>query len=160
MPFQKGQSGNPAGRPAGARGKSMILADEMFAGEAEDIIRAAIDLAKGGDTSAMRLCLDRIAPRPRERTVSFALPPLNSAADAAAAVAAVIEAVGAGEVAPAEASALLKLVDAFLRTLEMTSFEERIARLERKRAASELEPWPASEAEGLHQARPMDEAAE
>jgi len=63
MTFQPGQSGNPAGRPKGARGKAAaLLAERMFEGEAEDIIRADIDLAKGGDAAAVRVCLDRIAP--------------------------------------------------------------------------------------------------
>jgi hypothetical protein len=41
MKFEKGQSGNPAGRPPGSRNKATILAEAMF--QAETIIRMAID---------------------------------------------------------------------------------------------------------------------
>jgi hypothetical protein len=130
MTFQPGQSGNPAGRPKGARGKAALLAERMFEGEAEDIIRAAIDLAKGGDAAAVRVCLDRIAPRPKDRAIAFELPPLQSAADAASALAAITAAVTAGDLTPSEAGELFKLVDGFARMLEARNFEERVARLE------------------------------
>jgi hypothetical protein len=38
MTFEKGQSGNPAGRPPDSRNKATILAEAMFQGEAEAII--------------------------------------------------------------------------------------------------------------------------
>jgi len=131
MTFQSGQSGNPAGRPKGARGRATILAEGLFEGEAQDIIRAAIDLAKSGDVSAIRVCLDRIAPRRRDRAIAFDLAPLHTAADAAAALSAITAAVSAGDLTPSEAADLVKLVDGFTRTLEATVFEERVARLER-----------------------------
>ena len=53
MTFQSGQSGNPAGRPRGARGKATILAEGLFDGEAEAIIRTAIELAKSGDMACL-----------------------------------------------------------------------------------------------------------
>jgi Family of unknown function (DUF5681) len=130
MTFQPGQSGNPAGRPKGARGKAALLAERMFEGEAEDIIRAAIDLAKGGHVAAVRVCLDRLAPRPKDRVIAFELPPLQSAADAASALAAITAAVTAGELTPSEAGELFKLVDGFARMLEARIFEERVAKLE------------------------------
>jgi Family of unknown function (DUF5681) len=100
MTFQSGQSGNPAGRPKGARGKATILAEGMFDGEAQEVIRAAIDLAKSGDVSVIRVCLDRIAPRKRDRPVDFELPPLRTAADATVALGAITAAVSAGDLTP------------------------------------------------------------
>jgi len=146
MTFHPGQSGNPAGRPVGARGKATIIAEGLFMGEAEAIIRTAIDMAKSGDMSAVRVCLDRIAPRMRDRAIDFELPPLRSAADASAAIAAIATALGAGELTAVEAGELIKLTDAFARTLQATNFEERLVRLERELRIDASKPKPEGEA--------------
>ena len=142
MTFQPGQSGNPAGRPRGARGKATIFAERLFEGEAEAIIRTAIDLAKGGDMTAVRVCMDRIAPRQRERAIAYELPPLHSAADAASAVGEIVASVAAGDLTPAEAGELIKLIQCFLMTLSATAFEERIERLERRFGVGEHKRGP------------------
>jgi hypothetical protein len=48
MQFQKGQSGNPAGRPRGSRNKTTVLMQNLLDGEAEEIARKAIEMAKAG----------------------------------------------------------------------------------------------------------------
>jgi hypothetical protein len=52
-----------------------------MAGDAEAVVRAVIDVAKGGDMTAARLVLDRIAPPCRGRPVRLDLPPIVCAAD-------------------------------------------------------------------------------
>src|SRR5215218_6978605 len=79
--FRKGQSGNPAGRPAGARNKATLAVEVLLDGEAETITRKAIELAKSGDITAMRLCLERIIPARKDRPVSFSLPQIQTATD-------------------------------------------------------------------------------
>ena len=45
-PFQKGVSGNPAGRPIGARNKTSLAVEALLDGEAEGLTRRAIDKSK------------------------------------------------------------------------------------------------------------------
>jgi hypothetical protein len=130
MTFQPGQSGNPAGRPKGARGKAALFREGLLDGEAEEIIRAAVEMAKGRDIAAIRLCLDRVLPRPRDRATPFELPPLHSAASALSALADVAAAVSSGDLTPVEAESVSKLLDCYLRMLDCVQFEERLAALE------------------------------
>jgi hypothetical protein len=129
--FKPGQSGNPAGRPRGSRHKVTLAIEAMLDGEAEALTRKALDLALAGDLTALRLCLDRIAPPRKDRPVAFALPALTAAADAVKASAAIVEAVAIGDLTPSEAGDLSRVVEAFTRTLEATELEQRIERLER-----------------------------
>lgn len=60
--FLQGVSGNPAGKPKGARHKVTQAAMTLLEGEAETLIRKAIELALNGDITALKLCLDRLVP--------------------------------------------------------------------------------------------------
>ena len=48
-PFKPGQSGNPAGKPKGARNRSTIAAELLLEGEARALTRKAIELGLAGD---------------------------------------------------------------------------------------------------------------
>jgi hypothetical protein len=65
--FVPGVSGNPAGKPPGARARATRLAEKLMAGDAEAVVNAVVTAAKGGDMTAARLVLDRIAPPCRGR---------------------------------------------------------------------------------------------
>jgi Family of unknown function (DUF5681) len=90
-PFEKGRSGNPAGRPRGARNKATLAAEALFDSEAEALSRKAVELALGGSEGALRLCLDRIIAPRRERPIQLAVPPIRSASDIAAAMGAIVK---------------------------------------------------------------------
>jgi len=70
MPYEKGQSGNPAGRPLGARNRATIVVGTLLQGQVEPMTRVAMDLALGGDMAALRMCLDRVAPPGRHRPIA------------------------------------------------------------------------------------------
>jgi len=128
--FNKGTSGNPKGRPKGARHKATLAMEALLAGEAEGLTRKAVELAKEGDTVALRLCLDRLMPVRKDRPVLFALPEIKTAADLPRATSALLAAVAAGDLTPSEASELGKLVDAHVRAVETAEFANRLAALE------------------------------
>ena len=111
--FTKGVSGNPAGRPLGARNRATLAVEALLEGEAEALTRKAIERALEGDGPALRLCLDRLAPPRRDRPVSFPLPPLKEAADARDAFAAVVRAIAGGELTPSEGGTLAGLIADF-----------------------------------------------
>jgi Family of unknown function (DUF5681) len=132
--FEKGRSGNPAGRPRGSRNRSTLAAQLLLQGEAEALTRKAVELALGGDPAALRLCLDRLIAPHRGRLVAFALPPMRTPADLAPAMDAIAAAVARGVLAPAEAAELAKVVDTFANAIETRDFDSRLRALEASRA--------------------------
>jgi hypothetical protein len=117
-PFKPGQSGNPAGRPKGARNRATIAAEVLLEGEAEALTRKAVELALAGDTTALRLCLERLTPPRKDRPVSFAMPPIECAADAVTVMEAVLWALASGELTPSEAASVAAVVETYRRTAE------------------------------------------
>jgi tellurite resistance protein len=97
------------------------------------LTRKAIDKALEGDGAALRLCLDRLAPPRKDAPVSFALPPITSAADTVAASSALLDAVAAGEVTPDEAGRVMALLTAHKTLVEAGDLEARITVLEAKK---------------------------
>ena len=134
-PFKKGQSGHPAGRPPGARNRGAQFAEALLGQEAEALTRKAVELALGGDPSALRLCLERLVAPRRERTVRLPLPDMRDAVGLADAMAVVSAAVAEGGITPSEASELGKLVDTFRKAIETADFERRLQRVEAANAA-------------------------
>ena len=128
--FPKGYSGNPAGRPPGARNRSTLMAEILLEGEAEALIRRTIELALEGDTTALKLCLERIVPQRKSRVVSFDLPPIDRAADLGGAIGAVLQAASSGRLLLDEAAALVGMMEAKRRALETMDLEQRLQALE------------------------------
>jgi len=134
MPFEKGQSGNPAGRPRGSRSRATMALQDMLERDAESIARTAINLAKHGNIAALRICMDRLLPPRRHEPVTLDLPALDKVADTVAATSAIVAAVAAGDLTAAEAADLAKVVDVHVQALATAAFEARLARLEQSRA--------------------------
>jgi hypothetical protein len=133
-PFSKGASGNPGGRPAGTRNKAILAMEALLDGEAEAITRVAVDKAKEGDATALRLCLERILPPRKDRPVSFSLPQLETVTDAPAATAAIVAAVAAADITVSEGSELARLVDTYVRAVEASDLDKRLRAIEEKMA--------------------------
>ena len=118
------------GKPRGTRHKATQAVLALLEGEGEALTRKAIEMALAGDGVALRLCLDRIAPPRKDSPVTFPLPRMTTAQDAAQAAGAVLEAVSIGELTPTEGAQVMGLVDCLRRTLEVSELERRIAALE------------------------------
>ena len=103
---------------------------DLLEGQAEALTQRAVELALAGDTTALRLCLDRIAPPRKDNPVKFPLPRMTTAHDAAQAAGAVLQAVSVGELTPAEGAQVMGLVESFRRTLEVSELEARVVALE------------------------------
>ena len=132
--FQPGQSGNPAGRPKGSRNRSTLALEAIFEGEAEAITRKVIELALEGDTQALRMCLDRLAPPRKDRPVTFELPAIKATADLTQATNALLQAVASGDLTPSEAADIGKAVDAHVRAIEAVDLHQRLLRIEEQSA--------------------------
>lgn len=128
--FRKGVSGNPKGRPAGSRHNVSLATEAMIAGEAEALTRRVIQQALSGDGQALRMCLDRICPLPKDRSVQFALPAVRALSDHPKAIEALLAAMAAGELTPIEASSFAKLLEAHANATGLADLEHRIAALE------------------------------
>lgn len=121
--FAKGVSGNPAGRPRGARNKVTIAVETLLGGQPDGLAQVAVAKALKGNMAALRICMDRIAPAPKSVAIEFDLPPITCAADAVKASAAVLVATAAGELTPDEATRVMALITAHKALVERAEQE-------------------------------------
>ena len=128
--FARGNSGNPSGRPPGSRNQSILLMESLLQGEAEQLLRKAIELAMAGDTQALRLCLDRLMPPGKDRVVFFEFPPIHTLDDIPLAITSIVAAVSAGKLTPPEGEMLTRMLAGFAETMRAHDMERRLQKLE------------------------------
>ena len=124
--------GNP-GKPKGSRHRATKAVEELLQGSSEALTQKAVDTALAGDTTALRLCLERIAPPRKDNPVNFDLPEMTNAQEAAQAASAVLSAVAEAQLTPLEGATVMGLVENYRRVLETTEIEARIAPLETRK---------------------------
>jgi hypothetical protein len=130
--WRKGASGNPSGRPTGARNRSTLMLEELLEEEGTRLMRIVIQQALKGDSRAQRLCLERIYPPRRERLIDLTLPDVKTAGDASAALSLILSAVGNGQVTPVEGEILTGMVETHKRVIQADGLERRVAELEER----------------------------
>ena len=91
-------------------------------------------MALAGDAGMLRLIVSTLVSTRRDRTVEFELPKIETAADVRTASSSVLAACARGELSPNEASEILTMISAYVRTIKEAEFEERIAALEMRQA--------------------------
>jgi hypothetical protein len=128
--FQKGRSGNPAGRQPGCRNRATIAAEVLLEGEAQALTRKAIELALAGDTTALRLCLERIVPQRKSRAVAFDPPRIDRVEDLAGAIGSIFQEVAGGRLRLDEGATLVGMLESKRRAMETVDLEKRLRALE------------------------------
>ncbi len=124
--------GNP-GKPKGSRNRATQATQKLIEDQSEAITQKAVEMALDGDTTALRLCIERIAPTRKDAPIEFDLPEVTSARDATKAAASLLTAVSEGQVTPLEGTTVMGLLEQYRRTLEASDLEKRIEALEAKR---------------------------
>jgi hypothetical protein len=131
------------GRPTGSRSKSKgaALLDRLLSSnkrEIKEILQAAVDLAHKNEPWAMQAILERCWPKPAGRTVTFPMPRLESVADCANCLDALLQAASTGSITPQECAQLSTVVSKTGEALAAKSIEDRIDRLEAQQSGKEL----------------------
>jgi len=123
-------SAGNSGRPRGSRNRVTLAIDSLLEGQSDALTQTAISKALEGDSIALRLCMDRIAPPMKDKPVVFPLPRMHGAMDASEAAGSVLSAVSDGTLTPIEGTRVMGLIDSYRRTLELTDIEYRLKALE------------------------------
>jgi hypothetical protein len=130
MTFRKGTSGNPAGKPRGARHKTTVAIEGLMGKYGEQVAARVIKRASDGDMTAARLVLERIASPRRGRPVRLKLPEIADAASVMNAHAALLREVAAGKLTPEEAEPVSAMLGAHLKTIETVDIDRRLRDIE------------------------------
>jgi hypothetical protein len=134
MPYKKGHSGNPSGRPKGIADKRTALR-ALLIPHAQALIEKTVELAKSGDTTALRLCLERILAPMRAKDEAVAIEQGgNTLTERAQAI---VSASLTGQISPSEAATLLQALATQARVIESEELAARLAALEAKLGVSQ-----------------------
>jgi hypothetical protein len=122
-PFLNGN----AGRKPGSKNRTSTLAAALE-GDADELLRTAVAIAKSGDVTMLKFLLGRILPK--ERLVHVDLPTTDGDFDAVDAMGRILVAAVSGQIPPNEASALANVVAAYARTMGNTELGDRLESIE------------------------------
>ena len=130
-PFEPGNKFGK-GRPAGSRNKATLVLEALIDDEGEDVVRAMVTQAKAGNMGAARALLDRLVPSRKDRPVPLTLPPITCLSDAVDGLGEILDGLAMGEITPMEAHSVMGVLAGYVKILEATEFEQRLAALEEK----------------------------
>lgn len=130
--WQKGQSGNPKGKPIGSGELQKLRAS--IAADVPDILNGLVTAAKAGDVQAAKLILERVLPpvKPIEQPQALTLPNGTLTEQGRA----VLASVASGELAPGQGAQLLTAIGTLARVTEIDDLNARITKLEKQNGNS------------------------
>jgi hypothetical protein len=102
----------------------------LLEGETKQLVRKAVELAKGGDVPMLKFFLGRLLPR--ERVVKLDLPHMEFADDAVEALGAIMQAVSEGAISPSEGAAVATLINSYTKAIDTADLVKRMDALEAK----------------------------
>lgn len=123
--FAPGTSGNPRGRPPESERIRVLLEPHR-----EELVERAVALALAGDVTALRLCLERLAPPPRAEARPVRIAGLEAAQGLTERADVLLRAVAQGELAPDVGERLLSALSHVARAIELDDLARRVAALE------------------------------
>jgi len=129
--FKPGQSGNPHGRPKGTKNKATIIAQSLLDREAEKLVSHLIKRALAGDSTCLKLCIERLIPPKKQDTpIHLEIPVSSDHNDIRQLTGYIIQATANGEITPHEALIISRVVDQHRKSIELHEFEERLGAIE------------------------------
>lgn len=129
-PFKPGASGNPAGKRPGTRHQVTLLAERLMSDDVEGVVQKVVEAAKGGDMTAARIILDRVAQPRRGRPVRISLPEVKTPQGVTDALATVVAAMADGSLTPDEAASVSGIIELQRRGLETLDLDARLRQIE------------------------------
>ena len=152
--FEKGKSGNPAGRRAGAGNRTTQVARARIECEA-DPLAFLTQVMRGepiplmpvpGDEitdapppsiptlaeriAAARVLAGKLVPDAKDRAIRFDLGSVATPADALRGMGEVVSAMSRGELTPSEAGSIISVIESFTKSWEASELESRLAAVE------------------------------
>jgi hypothetical protein len=138
--FAPGHSGNPAGRPKGARNRTTLIAEALLEESTAELAAEAIGRARAGDGAMLRFFLSRLLPPAKSRAIELALPE-GWERDPLLAFNAVFKAMAEAELAIDEAHTVAKIIAIGARL----AAQQRAEQAKAARQAAAAAPVPAPE---------------
>lgn len=133
--FPKGISGNPDGRPRGSRNKATLLMERLLQEESENLTLKLIEMAKAGDSLAMRLCMDRLLPAQKDRPIQLPLGPVETLPQIRSGISTVVQAISDGSITPTAGETVANVLHLQSNVLTSAELGPRVEQLEEQLAA-------------------------
>lgn len=130
--FQKGKSGNPKGKPKGARNRSTLAAEQFLESSLEGVCKSIEQAALQGNMFAAKMILERFLPTRKDRILRIDFPEIQDIEDILKALKTIVNAVGSGEISPSEGESLSKTLDMYVKAIETQQIESRLSQIENR----------------------------